>query len=1001
MLRGWLCVVVFACVCAATAPAREAPPVLNFDHDIQPILVRCVQCHGPGKAKAGLRLNDRNGATAVLDSGNRAIVPGHPEQSELLRRVSSSDVAERMPPKGKPLTAGEIELLRRWITGGADWPAHWAYRPLVKPPTPRPATPAFALWARTPIDCFILEKLAEHGLAPTPEAEKRTLLRRVYLDLIGLPPTPEAIAAFLADASPDAYERVVDCLLASPHFGERYARHWMDIVHFAETHGHDQDRPRDNAWPYRDYLIHAFNADMPYARFVREQVAGDVLFPADPGAIVATGFLAAGPWDESSLRDIREDSIDREIGRNLDRDDIVTTVMNTFVSTTVHCARCHDHKFDPIRQEEYYSLQAVFAGIDKANRPYDLDPRVADRRRQLTEHKARLFALRSAPESNAPSGKPDERLDAAVQAEVAAWEKSVAATAGLWHVLEPTQCSSAQGATLTRQPDGSILSSGKRPERDTYTVVAHTDLQGITGIRLEVLTDASLPHHGPGRQDNGNLHLNEFAATAAPRDNPAAAKPLAWQSARSDFDQEGWAIGSAIDGNPATAWGIYPNVGKPHRAVFMLREPLSYRGSVLTFKLQQTHGGGHLIGRLRLSITTAPQPAVAEALPAAIAAILNVPFSGRTDRQRADLGGYYLEQKIERELAGLPAQHLVYCGTRTFAPDVSFAPAKAPRAIHLLKRGDVRTPGPLVQPGTLSCLPSLAHSFSLSDPSDEGSRRAALASWLVDPRNGLFWRSIVNRLWQYHFGRGLVDTPNDFGRMGTTPSHPELLDWLALALQENGGSLKQLQRMIVTSAVYRQSCKHNPAFAEIDADNRYLWRMNRHRLDAESIHDAVLQISGKLDVAMGGPSVKQFIQTPGVHVTPNVDYVNFDPDDRAQYRRSIYRFIFRTLPDPFMESLDCPDGSQLAPVRGASITALQALSMLNDKVIVRQSEHIAARAAAQTPDREKEVTLLYQWILGREPTAKEIQAVSGYARQHGLANACRVLLNSNEFVFVD
>jgi hypothetical protein len=948
-----------------------------------------------------LRLNDRQGATAALDSGNRAVVPGHPEQSELLRRVSTTDVAKRMPPKGKPLTSAEIKLLRDWIAGGAAWPAHWAYRPLVKQPTPRATTPAFASWTRTPVDCFILEKLAEHGLAPTPEADKRTLLRRVYLDLTGLPPTPEAIAAFLADTSPCAYEHVVDRLLASPHHGERYARHWMDIVHFAETHGHDQDRPRDNAWPYRDYLVHAFNGDKPYVRFVQEQVAGDVLYPADPEGIVATGFLAAGPWDESSLRDIREDSIDREIGRNLDRDDIVTTVMNTFVSTTVQCARCHDHKFDPIRQEEYYSLQAVFAGIDKANRPYDLDPRVADRRQLLLEHKARLVALRAAPESDPSVGKRDERLDAMLQAEVSAWEKSVTASADVWHVLQPSECTSAQGATLIRLPDGSILSSGKRPDTDTYAVVAQTDLQGITGVRLEVLTDASLPHGGPGRQDNGNLHLNEFAVTVATRDAPAAMKPLLWHSARSDFDQEGWTIGNAIDGNPATAWGIYPSVSRSHRAVFILREPIESRSSVLIFKLQQTHGGGHLIGRLRLSITTAPQSAIVEVLPAAIATILNIPSPARTDRQRADLGGYYLERRIDRELAALPAQRLVYCGTHTFTPDGSFSPAKAPRPIHLLKRGDIRSPGPLVQPGTLSCLPDLDHGLSLTNPDDEGSRRAALARWLVDSRNGLFFRSIVNRIWQHHFGRGLVDTPNDFGRMGTTPSHPELLDWLARALQENGGSLKQIHRLIVTSAVYRQSCKHNPAFAEVDGDNRYLWRMNRHRLDAESIHDAVLQISGKLDLAMGGPSVKQFIQTPGVHVTPNVDYVNFDPDNRGQYRRSIYRFIFRTLPDPFMESLDCPDGSQLTPARGASITPLQALSMLNDKVIIRQSEHIAARAMERTSDDEKAVLLVYQWILGREPTAKERQAVSGYARRDGLANACRMLLNSNEFIFVD
>ncbi|HJT75993.1 MAG TPA: DUF1553 domain-containing protein, partial [Gemmataceae bacterium] len=292
--------------------------------------------------------------------------------------------------------------------------------------------------------------------------------------------------------------------------------------------------------------------------------------------------------------------------------------------------------------------------------------------------------------------------------------------------------------------------------------------------------------------------------------------------------------------------------------------------------------------------------------------------------------------------------------------------------------------------------------FALADPNDEGARRAALARWLTDPRNGLAWRSIANRVWEYHFGRGLVDTPNDFGRLGSPPTHPELLDWLAVTLQENGGSLKALHRLIVTSAVYRQSTRHNPAYAEIDADNHYLWRMNRQRLDAESIHDAVLCFSGKLDPKMGGPSVRQFIQTPGVHVTPNVDYLDFNPDDPANDRRSVYRFVFRTLPDPFMEALDCPDASQLTPVRNASVTPLQALALLHDKFVVRQCEHIAARVQANNgPDVAKQVAALYRLVLGRAPTAKESAAVSGYATKYGLANASRVLLNSNEFVFVD
>jgi hypothetical protein len=975
----------------AEPPARAPVLRIHFERDIQPILTRCIQCHGADKARGGLRLDRREGAITRLKSGARGIVAGHPEQSEVIRRISSTVLHERMPPKGEPLTPGQIDAVGRWIAAGAEWPVHWAYRILTKPqlPAPPPAMPSG--WPSTPIDLFVLEKLGERGLSPAPAADWRTLLRRVYFDLIGLPPAPADYDAFLADRAPDAYEKVVDRLLASPHYGERWARHWMDVVHFAETHGHDQDRPREHAWRYRDYLIRAFNEDRPYARFVQEQLAGDVLFPEDPWATVATGFLAAGPWDESSLRDIREDSIDREIGRYLDRDDIVTTVMSTFASTTIHCARCHDHKFDPITQQEYYALQAVFAGVDKANRPFDPDPQLARKRRELEAHRARL--AKRGPE------RDRELLGPAIQSETAAWERSVAQSGGIWNVLDPAEFRSLEGATLTKQPDGSLLSEGKRPDKDVYTVVAHTAVQGITAIRLDLLTDPTLPHQGPGRMDNGNLHLNEFSVSAGPRGTAAAARPVAWHMARADFNQQGWAVAQAIDGNPATAWGIYPEVGKPHFALFVLKEPIRHPGgTTLTVRLEQTHGGGHLIGRLRLSVTTAAQPIDAAVLPELVATIIRTDPARRTPAQRVELAACYLGQKLERELAALPARQLIYCGTPTFVPDGSFAPSKTPRAIRVLKRGDIRNPGEVAQPGTLVCIAGLEHHFAST--ADEGARRAALARWLVDPRNGLTWRSMANRIWHYHFGRGLVDTPNDFGQMGSLPTHPELLEWLAATLREHG-SLKMLHRLIVTSAVYRQASRHQPAYAAIDADNRYLWRVNRQRLDAESVHDAVLTCSGKLDPAMGGPSVKQFIQTPGVQITPNVDYLGFDPDDRANFRRSVYRFVFRTLPDPFQEALDCPDGSQLTPVRGASVTAIQALALLNDKFLVRQSEHLAQRIAALHSEPEKQVAALYRLVLGRLPTSRETRAMSTYAHRHGLANACRVLLNSNEFVFVD
>ncbi|MBS0261430.1 MAG: PSD1 domain-containing protein [Planctomycetes bacterium] len=982
---------------STAATARQATALLE---------THCLDCHGGRFTRGGLDLTTREGLVKGGQHGP-AVVSGDAASSRLLQQVQHQ-LEPGMPFKREPLAAGDIATLAAWIDGGAHYPAPlkcraggddwWSLKPLVKPAPPKLPRSPDSDWVRTPIDQFVLARLNAKGLRPAPPADRRTLLRRVTFDLVGLPPTAEDTAAFLADDAPDAYERLVDRLLDSPQFGERWARHWMDTVHYAETHGHDQDRPRPNSWPYRDYLIHAFNTDKPYARFVAEQLAGDVLYPDDSQAIVALGFLATGPWDESSLRDIREDTVDREIARYLDRDDMVTTAMSTFVSTTVHCARCHEHKFDPITQAEYYGLQAVFAGVDKAERTYDPDPAVARTRQSLQARQAAVPDLIAKADPSL--------LTPEIANQTAAWEQTVTATASRWRIIDPVSITSASGSTLTRQADASVLASGTRPETDTYTLRFAITSTRLTGLRLEVLTDDSLPMKGPGRQDNGNLHLNELQVFIAPHDatEPTAGRPVKLIHPQADFNQAGWTIEMALDGNPATAWGIFPEIGKSHRAVCEFTEPITLAETdLLTVRLEQSHGRGHLIGRVRIAVTSAPAPLPAEAdvLPAAIVAILQTPLEQRTNAQRATLAGHVLNEQLSRDLAALPAPQKVYVATNRFQAEGSFRPAETPRAVHVLRRGDINKPGDPAQPGALACVGTLPSEWKIDDPNREGDRRAALAHWVADSHNPLTWRSIVNRIWHYHFGRGLVDTPNDFGRMGALPSHPELLDWLAVTLQEQGGSLKSLHQLMVTSATYRQASQHDPHSAEVDGDNRLLWRMNRQRLDAEEIRDAVLSISQKLDPLMGGPSVKQFVQSPGIHVTPVVDYLAFDIDSREHYRRSVYRFIFRTLPDPFMETLDCADASQLTPVRGASVTALQALAMLNNRFIVRQSEHIAARAEQAASARATQVSLLYEWILGRPATPREIGLVTDYAQKHGLPNAVRVLLNSNEFMFVN
>jgi hypothetical protein len=818
----WACVAIalFACARSVSAQTHTSP---DFARDIQPILAeRCNMCHNNSNRSGKLSVATRQ---ALLDGGasGPAIKPGDPSASLLVTVITGDK--PRMPKFGNPLTRDQIEAIRRWIAAGAPGsdsaqPAKaetwWSLKPLVKasvPPGPR-----------NPIDAFIQQKLREAGLAPSPEADRRTLARRVYFDLHGLPPTPEQIEAFVNDPAPGAYEKLVDDLLASPRYGERWARHWLDVVHYGESHGYDKDKPRLNAWPYRDYVIQALNSDKPYARFILEQIAGDVLFPRDPRAFVATGFLAAGPWDFVGHQELREGTVEKDNTRLLDRDDIVATTISTFDSMTAHCARCHNHKFDPIPQADYYNLQSVFAGIDRADRPYDDDPDLHARRQQLLAEKRRVQ------------------------------------------------------------------------------------------LKLQPLLDKV-----------------EFATSPEITD---------------------------LDSSIQDANLLSVHIGDPKTAADAERKK----------QLQA-----------RLARDRASRQKLVDAIvgPETYAAI---------ERIKEEF------KPIDAELASLPKPKLVYSGAAYFNRAGAFRPSLEPRAVHVLARGSVQSPGALASPAALSCVPGLRSQFQLADPANEGSRRAALAEWIASPGNMLTWRSIVNRVWHYHFGNGIVDTPNDFGHMGGKPSHPELLDWLAVWFRDDTkGSMKALHRLIVTSAAYRQSSANRDDGARIDADNRLLWRMNRTRLDAEAIRDSVLSAAGKLDLTMGGPSVQMFWFKDD-H-SPVYDYARFSPDGPGAYRRSIYRFIVRSVPDPFMERLDCPDPSVLTPKRSTTITAIQALVLLNDPFMVRMSQHLAARA--------RSINELTRLLFGRVPTPSEMEQFTTYARQHGLENLCRVLFNANEFAFVD
>lgn len=989
---------------SSSAHGELKAPKVDFVRSIRPIFEsRCFECHGPTRQRGGLRLDTSNGIKTGGQSG-AILEPNKASVSLLLLHVRGVGEHKRMPPKGDPLSAEQIALLQTWIEQGASLPAeakselsaiagNWAFKPIVShvpPAVPVEQRP----WVRGAIDAFVLQKLLANDLQPSAEADRSTLARRLSIDLTGLPPTPEELKAFLADRSPDAYERLVDRLLRSPRYGERWARHWLDVAHYADSHGHDQDRFRPNAWPYRDYLIRSFNEDKPYARFAQEQIAGDVLFPGDSGAVVGTGFLAAGPWDESGLRDISENSIDRQIARYLDRDDIVTSTMTTFAGLTVHCARCHDHKFDPITQSDYYAMQAVFAGVDKAERAFDADPAIARRRHELTTE---LQSIRNATDSR--------WLTDDVRRLVADFEKARREADTRWMIPEPSSVSADQGTSLRMLLDRSVLAVGPAPERDVYHYRATLPASKLpwTGLRLELLCDDSLPKQGPGRAVNGNLHLSEMRVRVQPRHGSKAPVSVKLKSAVADFNQTDWEVHRTLDNAPQTAWGIHPEEGKPHWAVFELDQPMAANEEIdVLVDLEQLHGGSHLIGRFRIAFTSVKPVSIGVSpLPPAIQKIVATDDARRSEAERIELARWVRTQQVEQEIASLPATSLVYCGTNRFTAQGSFRPALQPRPIHVLGRGEINKPGAIAEPGTIATVDSLPARFKLTRSDDEGERRAALANWLVSPDNPLTWRVIVNRVWHYHFGRGIVDTPNDFGAMGGSPSHPELLDWLANDFRAKGGSIKELHRTIVTSSTYRQATTFHAKAAEKDASNRLLWRMNRGRLDAESLRDAVLQASGQLDVTMYGPPIQHFVTKPGIHVTPDADYEKYNLDGPGSKRRSIYRFIFRTRPDPMLEALDCPDASQSAPVRSTSVSAIQSLVLWNNRFMLRHAEHLAQLAVKESPTLPGQITFVCQRTLLRTPTPEEEKMWLAFAQKHGLANLVRVLFNSSEFAFVD
>jgi hypothetical protein len=565
---------------------------------------------------------------------------------------------------------------------------------------------------------------------------------------------------------------------------------------------------------------------------------------------------------------------------------------------------------------------------------------------------------------------------------VAAWEKSRRPEA-TWQDVSVEIFSTASAANLKRLSNGVFIAEGPRPETDIYTITIPAC--EITALRLEVLPDSAFPKNGPGRTDNGNLHLSEVTVQVFERGAEKGRK-IPIRSATADFNQDGWTVAHAIDGNEKTAWGIHPREGEPHMAVFELEKFTLTNEARLVIQLKQLHGGGHLIGKFRLA-TTSDDPSRARVMPGEISDALKLAKESRNKTNRLAIAAFALKEIANERLAQLPAEEFAFGGARDFHSVSSGFDYKAwsePKVVHVLRRGDINRPGEVAKAGSIK---------ARFDSASEGERRKALADWLVDETNPLTWRSIVNRVWHHHFGRGLVDTLNDFGRMGSEPTHPELLDWLAADFRDSGGSLKRMHRLIVTSETYRRSSGVNNKGVATDPDNRLLWRGNRRRLDAESFRDAVLMVSGRLDLKAGGPAVQQFKLGKPIQLTPTVDYAPFDWDSAGARRRSIYRFVYRGLPDPFMDALDFPDAAQLAPTRPFSASPLQSLALLNNDFVLHHCEVLAKRANS--------VREVFRLVLQREPSETEAKDFSDYAEKHGLPAMCRVLLNSNEFLFVN
>ena len=952
---GFICLITmtFLLRIVVAEDKPEIPPAadkeVDFVKDIKPLFKdHCIKCHGPNKQRGDFRLDNKTDALKGGESFAPAIIPGSGADSPLVKVTAGVIESMQMPPEGeKRLSKAQIGLLRAWIDQGAKWPdeppkkeeasLHWSFQPLHQPPVPN------SEWGRNPVDSFIANQLksaggsdpntASHGLEPSGEADSATLIRRATFDTLGLPATPQQLSEFLQDGRPDAYERLTDRLMASPHFGERWARHWLDVIKFAESDGFETNQPRPNAWPYRDYVIKAFNEDKPVNDFLFEQLASDTI-----GVDEATGFLVAGAWDRVKSPDPGLTAQQRADELN----DMISTTSSAFFGLTVGCARCHNHKFDPISQSDYYALKAVFSGVQHGERP--LKPADFEQRKQnsdllrtklatIDQELNRYEPIAFVARNGATSLDPNRR------------RASVQRQANVEH-FHPIR---ARYVRFTIE-----ATTGSEPCLDELEVFETTSIPGAMprNVALASLgTVASSSSNLPG------FDIHQLAFVNDGRYGNSAS----WIS---NEPGRGWVMLEFVE--PVEIDRIVWSRDRPENGQFNDRIATKYR-----IEAGMTKDSLQVVAT---SEDRSPFGTKSQSPPA---------LTGLSENQLREAQFLLAERDTLRQrLQALSTSAVVYAG-RFSTPEPTFR----------LHRGDPTQPREVSFPGGLA---QFGTPWTLGNDVGDSDRRRALAEWIISPNHPLTARVMANRIWQFHFGQGIVATPSDFGRNGTPPSHPELLDWLANEIR-SGNSPKRLHRLMVNSATYRQSSVARPDAMQIDASTRLLWRYPPRRLEAESIRDAILAVSGNLDDLMYGPGFDLF--------EANTNYVKVYNTKRelgpAEWRRMVYQSKPRMQLDEIFGQFDCPDAGQIAPKRTSSITALQALNLLNSRFSVAQAIKFSSRLKDEAGnDPASQVQRAFQLAFLRDPSDEELAAAVKLIQSYGLDAFCRAALNSNEFLFV-